>query len=114
MVVTFIAYQKLEKVELDGFMGRWDSQKVESMYLQFTKYMENMVSISYDPLDLLNEVNNSAFLEDYEFYLKMANNVDMRLAAISKTCFENSYNLMTFHKVNSYRFRFNSNLFDRK
>lgn len=100
MVETFIEYQKLEKIEVGGFMGRWNSQKIEAVFNEFTRYMENMVSISYDPLDLSNETNNKSFLEDYESYSKIIYDFDIRLAAVSKACFENCNNLMSLHKVN--------------
>lgn len=98
-MTKFIDYQKLEKVEVGGLMGRWFSPMVETVYHRFSKFMEKMISISYDPLDLLNEVNNVSFLEDYEFYLDMSNDIDNRLATVSVACFENSDDLMSLHKV---------------
>lgn len=107
MVETFIEYQKLEKIEVDGLMGRWNSQKIEAVSNQFIRYMEIMVSISYDPLDLLNEAYNKSFLEDYEAYLKIIYDFDTRLATVSKTSFENCNNLMSLHKVNFPWLNFN-------
>lgn len=106
MLITFIDYQKLEKVEVGGLIGCWYGPMIENVYFRFTKYMEKMVSIAYDPLDLLNDANNSAFLEDYNFYLNMSNDIDNRLATVSKACFENIDDLMSFHKVNIRYFDF--------
>lgn len=102
MVSSLIDYQKLEKVEVGGLMGRWYSPMVEGVYYQFSKYMERMISISYDPLNILNEMSNNLFLEDYYFYLSMSEDIDNRLAFISKACFENSNDLMSIHKVMFY------------
>ncbi|VVC32244.1 Hypothetical protein CINCED_3A002285 [Cinara cedri] len=98
MIINFIDYQKIEKIEVSGLVGRWYSPIIERVYLQFTKYMEKMSSISYDPLDLLNESYNKSFLEDYNFYLNMSNDIDQSLATVSKAYFENSDDLMTLHK----------------
>lgn len=100
MIIGLIDYQKLEKVEVGGFVGRWYSPMVEDIYFRFSKYMEKIVSISYDPLDLLNERNNTLFLEDYNFYLNMSNDIDNRLATVSKACFEKNDSLMSLRKVN--------------
>lgn len=102
MILKFIDYQKLEKVEVGGLMGCWYGPMIENMYLRFTKYMEKMVSIAYDPLDLLSDVNNALFVEDYNFCLNMSNDIDNRLATVSKACLENVDDLMSFHKVNLY------------
>lgn len=99
MVSSLIDYQKLEKVEVGGLMGRWYSPMVEGVYHQFSKYMERMISISYDPLNIFNEMSNNLFLEDYNYYLNMSEDIDNRLASISKACFENSSDLMSIHKV---------------
>jgi hypothetical protein len=69
--------------------------------------MEKMNSISYDPLDLFNEENNKFFLEDYNFHLIMSNDIDNRLATVSKMCFEKSDDLMSIHKVKYSLFNFN-------
>jgi len=106
MIINFIDYQKLEKVDVGGLIGCWYSPMIENMYLRFTKYMEKLVSIAYDPLDLLNDVNNVSFLEDYNYYLNMSNDIDNRLATVSKACFENIDNLMSFHKVKLLSFNF--------
>lgn len=100
MILNFIDYQKLEKVEVGGLIGCWYGPMIENMYLRFTKYMEKMVSIAYDPLDLLSDVNNALFVEDYNFCLNMSNDIDNRLATVSKACLENVDDLMSFHKVN--------------
>jgi len=100
MIKKFIDYQKLEKVEVGGLIGCWYSPMIENMYLQFTKYMEKLVSIAYDPLDMLSDVNHALFAEDYNFYLNMSDDIDNRLATVSKACFENIDNSMSFHKVN--------------
>lgn len=100
MIIDFIDYQKLEKVEVGGLMGRWFNQIIENVYIRFSKFMEKMNSISYDPLDLFNEENNSLFLEDYNFHLIMSNDIDNRLATVSKMCFEKGDDLMSIHKVN--------------
>lgn len=100
MIINFIDYQKLEKVEVGGLMGRWFNPIIESVYTQFSKFMEKMNSISYDPLDLLNEENNTSFLEDYNFHLIMSDDIDNRLVTVSKMCFEKSDDLMSVHKVN--------------
>lgn len=105
MIISSIDYQKLEKVEVSGLMGRWYSPMVERVYHRFQKYMEKMISLSYDPLDFLNEVNNNLFLEDYKFYLNMSDDIDNRLATISKACFENCNDLMSIYKV-VFRFFF--------
>lgn len=99
MIIGLNDYQKLEKVEVGGHMGHWYSPMIEGVYVRFTKYMERMISISYDPLDLLNEVNTVSFLEDYNFYLNMSDDFDHCLATIAKACFENSEDLMSLHKV---------------
>lgn len=93
-------YQKLEKVELSGLEGRWYSATIESIYLRFLKFMEKMSSVSYDPLDLLNETNNTSFLEDYDLYLDITNDSDNCLSNICVTYFENSVNLSSLYKVN--------------
>ncbi|KAL4088975.1 hypothetical protein QTP88_024053 [Uroleucon formosanum] len=98
MIIKFIDYQKLEKVEVGGLMGCWYSPMIENVYLRFTKYMEKLVSIAYDPLDLLSDVNNALFVEDYNFYLNMSEDIDNRLATVSKACFENIEETMSFHK----------------
>ncbi|XP_022163545.1 dynein heavy chain 17, axonemal-like [Myzus persicae] len=98
MIIKFIDYQKLEKVEVGGLMGCWYGPMVENMYLRFNKYMEKMVSIAYDPLDLLSDVNNALFMEDYNFYLNMSDDIDNRLATVSKACFENIDDSISFHK----------------
>lgn len=100
MMTCLIDYQKLEKVEVGGLMGSWHSPVIEDIYLRFTKFMEKMVSISYDPLDLTNEANNSAFLEDYDFYLNMSKDFDNCLAFITKAAFVDNDNLMSLNKVN--------------
>lgn len=106
MLVDFIDYEKLEKVEVGGLMGRWYSPVIASVDNRFRKYMEKMSSISYDPLDLLNESYNTSFLEDYNFYLDMSKDIDNRLATVSKACFENSEDLMSLHKVNFSLFNY--------
>ncbi|XP_025202252.1 dynein beta chain, ciliary-like, partial [Melanaphis sacchari] len=98
MIINLIDYQKLEKVDVGGLIGCWYSPIIENMYLRFTKYMEKLISISYNPLDLLNDANTVSFLEDYNYYLNMSNDIDNCLATISKACFENIDNLMSFHK----------------
>jgi len=98
-MLKFIDYQKLEKVEVGGLMGCWYSPMIENMYLRFTKFMEKLVSIAYDPLDLLSDMNNALFMEDYNFCLDMSDDIDNRLATISKACLENIDDLMSFHKV---------------
>lgn len=100
MIITFTDYEKLEKVEVGEFMGRWDCQIIERSYTLFTKFMEKISSISYDPLDLLNELYNEAFLEDYNVFVELYEDIDHRLANVSKTCFEKSDNLMSLQKVN--------------
>lgn len=100
MIIGLIDYQKLEKVEVGGFVGRWYGPMVEDVYFRFSKYMEKMVSISYDPLDLLNQGYNAMFSEDYNLYLKLSNDIDNRLATVSKACFENNDSFMSLHKVN--------------
>lgn len=99
MIIGLNDYQKLEKVEVGGLMGRWYSPIIESVHFRFKKYMEKMISISYDPLDLSNEANTVSFLEDYNFYLNMSVDFDHCLATIAKACFENSDDLMSLHKV---------------
>lgn len=99
MINSSIDYQKLEKVEVGGLMGRWYNPMVEGVYHRFLKCMERMISMPYDPLDLLNEANNTLFMEDFAFYLNMSEDIDNRLATISKACFENSNDLMSIHKV---------------
>lgn len=99
MIINFIDYQKLEKVEVGGLMGRWFNPIIESVYIRFSKFMEKMNSISYDPLDLLNEENNTLFLEDYNFHLIMSDDIDNRLVTVSKMCFEKSDDLMSIQKV---------------
>lgn len=101
MIVTMIDYQKLEKCEVGGLEGRWHSPIIESIYAQFVKFIEKMSSISYDPLDLLNEANNTSFLEDYNFYLDILNDSDKCLSNICISYFENSVNLGSLHKVNN-------------
>lgn len=103
MMAKFVEYQKLEKVEVGGLIGRWYGPVVETVYHRFSKYMEKMISISYDPLDLLNEANNVSFLEDYEFYSDMSDDIDNRLATVSEACFESSDDLMSLHKVSITR-----------
>lgn len=107
MIRSLMDYQKLEKVEVGGLMGRWYSPMIEGVYYQFSKYMERMISISYDPLNILNDMSNNLFLEDYRFYLSMSEDIDNRLASISKACFENSNDLMSIHKVMIYLFNIN-------
>lgn len=102
MMASLIDFQKLEKVEVGGLMGCWHSPVIEDIYLQFSKFMEKVVSISYDPLDLMNEVNNAAFLEDYQLYLNMAEDFENCLATISKASFEDNNDLMSLHKVKIY------------
>lgn len=97
MVLSFIDYQKLEKVEVGGLTGRWYSQIIDDINLRFSKFIETMSSISYDPLDLYN----TSFVEDYNTFLEMSDDFDRRLAKVSKTCFEESNNLMSLHKVNT-------------
>jgi len=104
MILNFIDYQKLEKVEVGGLMGCWYSPMIENIYLRFTKYMEKLVSIAYDPLDLLSDMNNALFMEDYNFFLNMSEDIDNRLATVSKACLENIDDLMSFHKVNLLSF----------
>jgi len=99
MIVTFIDYQKLEKIEVGGLEGRWYSPVIENIYAQFTKFMEKMSSISYDPLDLLNEANNASFLEDYNLYLDISNNSDKCLSNICIVYFENNVGLNSLRKV---------------
>jgi len=106
MIIKFIDYQKLEKVDVGGLIGCWYGPMIEEMYLRFTKYMEKLTSITYDPLDLLNDANNASFTEDYNFYLNMSIDIDNRLATVSKACFENIDNPMSFHKVNLRFFYF--------
>lgn len=106
MIETFIEYQKLEKIEVGRFMDRWSGQKIDVVFNQFTRYVENMMSISYDPLDLLNEANNKSFMDDYKLYLQIVNDFDARLAAVAKACFDNSNNLLSLHKVNIHWFNF--------
>jgi len=101
MLIGLIDYQKLEKVEVGGLVDRWYNPVVEGVYLRFSKFMERIVSITYDPLDLLNEANNTLFLEDYNFYLNMSDDFDKCLATISIACFENNDNLTSLHKVNN-------------
>lgn len=96
---SLVDFQKLEKVEVNGLMGRCHSIVIEDMYLQFTKFMDKVVSISYDPLDILNETSNTAFLEDYQLYLNMSEDFDNCLVTISKGSFENNENLMALQKV---------------
>lgn len=103
MMAKFIDYQKLEKVEVGGLIGRWYGPMIETVYHRFSKYMEKMISISYDPLDVLNEANNVSFTEDYEFYLNMSDDIDNRLATVSEACFENCDDLMSLHKVSFVR-----------
>lgn len=100
MLVDFIDYEKLEKVEVGGLIGRWYNPVIERLYIRFSKYMDKMSSISYDPLNLLNKSFNTLFLEDYNFYLNMSKDIDNRLATVSKACFENSNDLTSLHKVN--------------
>lgn len=100
MIGDFIDYEKLEKLEVGGLMGRLYSPVIERVNIRFTKFMERMSAISYDPLDLLNESYNTLFLEDYKFYLEMSNDIDNRLSTVSKACFDNSEDLMSLHKVN--------------
>lgn len=102
-MTKFIDYQKLEKVEVGGLIGRWYGPVVETVYNRFSKYMEKMISISYDPLDLLNEANNVSFLKDYEFYSDMSADIDNCLATVSEACFESSDDLMSLHKVSVIR-----------
>lgn len=104
--MNFIDNQKLEKVDVGGLIGCWYSPMIEDMYLQFTKFMEKLSSIAYDPLDLLNDANNASFLEDYNYYLIMSKDIDNRLATVSKACFEDIDNLMSFHKVKLISFNF--------
>jgi len=106
MIITFIDYQKLEKVEVGGLIGCWYSPMIENMCIRFTKYMEKLVSIAYDPLDMLSDTNNALFVEDYNFYLNMSDDIDNRLATVSKACFENIDNSTAFHKVNLLFFYF--------
>jgi len=101
MLIGSIDYQKLEKVEVGGLVGRWYNPVVEGVYLRFSKFMERIVSITYDPLDLLNETNNILFLEDYNFYLNMSDDFDKCLATISIAYFKNNDNLTSLHKVNN-------------
>lgn len=106
MIVSLIDYQKLERVEVGGLMGRWYSPTIECIYHRFSKYMEKMVSISYDPLDFSNKINTTLFSEDYNFYLNMSEDFDNCLATISKACFENNNDLTSFHKVKLFKFNF--------
>lgn len=99
MISSLIDFQKLDKVEVGGLMGRWHSPVIEDIYLQLTKFMEKIISISYDPLDLTNEANNTAFLEDYQLYLDMSEDFENCLATISKASFEDNDDLMSLHKV---------------
>lgn len=99
MLVNFIDYQKLEKIEMGGLMGRWYSSVIEEVFLLFSKDLENMSSISYDPLDMLNDESNVSFLKDYETHMAISNDIDNRLATICKICFEKSDNLMAIQKV---------------
>lgn len=105
-MINFIDYQKLEKVEVGGLMGRWYGPVIERLYFRFSKFMEKMASISYDPLDLLNNAYNASFLEDYDFYLHMSKDIDNRLTTVSKACFNNSNDLMSLHKVSFLFFNF--------
>lgn len=100
MISDFIDYEKLEKLEVGGLMGRLYSPVIERVNVRFLKFVERMSAISYDPLDLLNESYNTMFLEDYNFFLEMSSDIDNRLATVSKACFENSNDLMSLHKVN--------------
>lgn len=101
MLISSIDYQKLEKVEVGGLVGHWYIPGIEGVYHRFSKFMEKIVSISYDPLDLLNETNNTLFLEDYNFYLNMTDDIDKCLVTISIACFQNNDNLTSLHKVNN-------------
>jgi len=101
MLIGSIDYQKLEKVEVGELAGRLYNSIVESVYQRFLKFMEKIVSISYDPLDLLNEANNRLFSEDYNLYLNMSDDFDKCLATISIVCFKNNDNLTSLHKVNN-------------
>lgn len=100
MVVGLLDYQKLEKIEAGGFIGRWLSPTIDDIHFRFSKYVEKAASISYDAMDFSNEENNTLFLEDYNFYLDVSNDIDNRLANIVKASFENSDDLMSVHKVN--------------
>lgn len=107
MVVGLLDYQKLEKIEAGGFIGRWLSPTIDDIHFRFSKYVEKAASISYDAMDFSNEENNTLFLEDYNFYLDVSNDIDNRLANIVKASFENSDDLMSVHKVNYVSFDFN-------
>lgn len=104
MLVNLVDYQKLEKIEVSGLMGRLYSPVIERLYNGISKFIERLGSIAYDPLDLFNENSNPLFLEDYNYYLIMSNDIEHRLAALSKYYFESSDNLMSLRKVNFHSF----------
>lgn len=107
MLINYIDYQKLEKVEMAGLMGRWYSSVIDEVSLVFSKDLEKMSSISYDPLDMLNVESNAFFLKDYEIHMTISNDIDNRLAKICKISFENSDHLMATQKVNFRPFYLN-------
>lgn len=108
MIVDFIDHQKLEKVEMGGHMARWYGTIVEEMFLEFSKDLEKMSSISYDPLEMLNAESNAQFKIDYDTHMAITKNIDNRLATISKICFESSNDLMALQKVNCRSSNFDS------
>lgn len=100
MLVTMIDYQQLEKIEVSGGLtGRMYSPVIERVYLRFSKFLERLNTIAYDPLDLNNDESNTLFLEDYDFYSTLSNDIDHRLAAVTQAYFDGSENLMSMHKV---------------
>lgn len=102
MLVTMIDYQQLEKIEVSGGLtGRMYSPVIERIYLRFSKFLERLNTIAYDPLDLHNDESNTLFLEDYDIYNVLSNDIDHRLAAVTQAYFDSSDNLMSMHKVNS-------------
>ncbi|VVC42906.1 Dynein heavy chain, domain-1, partial [Cinara cedri] len=98
MLLNFIDYQKLEKIEVSGLMSRMYTPMLERVFLRYSKYLELMSSIAYDPLDLFNEEPNKLFRENHNYYVNLSNDIDHRLATLAKSCYENSNDLMTLHK----------------
>ncbi|XP_050529246.1 dynein beta chain, ciliary-like [Daktulosphaira vitifoliae] len=110
IINSLLDYQKLEKVEVGGLIGRWYSNKVEELFSRFSRFLEKLGTISYDPLDMFNDANNVSFMEDYNAYLEMTDDFDKRLTTICKACFEYSDDLMSLHK---FIMVFGSTLLDR-
>ncbi|XP_072152514.1 dynein beta chain, ciliary-like [Bemisia tabaci] len=92
---TSIEYNKLEKVEIGGVLGRHLSGKVNKMFLEFQLIIRRFQQLTYDPTD----IDDHAFVIDYSSFLGRVVDIDRRLASILNQAVSNCHNLQQFLKL---------------